>query len=522
MKTIYLKESNLWGRVLLWGKEHWWQIVVPGLFFVWMYLFYPFRNIFMMDPDEGINLVKAQMLLRGFSLYVDIWNDQPPLFTYFLAGLFRIFGLRVNLARVFILLLACGLFYLYLNYLYVVWGKLHSLVGIVLLIGLPNFTYLSVSVMIGLPSITFAMLSLVALVYWHKQRRYHWLILSAVGLGFSILIKLFTGFLAPIFLLGILVDEFTRYLGTKNWRKVLFPGILWGTILTFVVVVPILLLVHPENLGQLLESHISGSQVDIFKNDPTLSLSYHLINARVILFIAILGIFEVFFKRQWLALYPVAWMLTAFALLYNHTPVWYHQQLLITIPAAILASGAVGNAFHRIKEIYIAKGGIERWDIVRLFTLVGFVFVLVTRVPETISAFNPTPSFRTPPFREASTEVAILSKIREYSAETKWFVTDLPIYVFYSDLSTPPNLVVFSSKRVKTGNLSEEEILRTIEKLEPEQILFGRNRFPLVQQYLDENYQVMFVRDPIYLYLKNEIAPDPNETSILENKYGNK
>jgi hypothetical protein len=200
-------------------------------------------------------------------------------------------------------------------------------------------------------------------------------------------------------------------------------------------------------------------------------------------------------------------MLTAFALLYNHIPVWSHQQLLVTVPAAILASGAIGSAFQRIKEIYVSKGGIKRWDFVGLFALVGFVFAVVTRVPPTISAFNPNPSFQTPPFRKASTEMAVLRKIRKYSAETKWFVTDLPIYVFYTDLPTPPNLAVFSSKRVQTGNLSEEEILRTIKKLEPEQILFGRNKFPLVQQYLDENYQVTHARDPIYLYIKNGIAP---------------
>jgi hypothetical protein len=200
-------------------------------------------------------------------------------------------------------------------------------------------------------------------------------------------------------------------------------------------------------------------------------------------------------------------MLTAFVLLYNHIPVWSHQQLLVTIPAAILASAAVGNAFQRLKEIYTSKSGMERWDIVRLLALVGFVIVIVTRVPLTISAFNPNPSFQTPPFRKTSTEMAILRKIRKHSTETKWFVTDLPIYVFYADLPTPPNLVVFSSKRVQTGNLTEEEILRTIKKLAPEQILFGRNEFPLVQEYLDENYQVIHARDPEYLYLKNGVAP---------------
>jgi 4-amino-4-deoxy-L-arabinose transferase-like glycosyltransferase len=223
-----MQKNKRRGIMITWAKRHWWQFTVPGLYFVGMFLFYPFRNAFWMNQDEGINLIKAQLLLNGYSLYSDIWSDQPPVFTYLLATLFRVFGLRVNAGRVLVLLMACGLFFLYLNYLYNVWGKWHALVGIVLLVLLPGFTNLSVSVMIGLPSIVFAMLSLLTLVYWHNGRRYFWLVVSALGLGISMNIKLFTGFLAPIFLLGILFNEYARYRDFKNWRNILLPGILWG------------------------------------------------------------------------------------------------------------------------------------------------------------------------------------------------------------------------------------------------------------------------------------------------------
>jgi hypothetical protein len=268
-------------------------------------------------------------------------------------------------------------------------------------------------------------------------------------------------------------------------------------------------LVHPENLNQLLENHINSYQVDVFRNNPTLSLAYHLIEARVIMFLSVLGIIYAIISRRWLALYAGAWMATAFTLLYRHVPVWSHQQLLVTIPAVTLAAGATGEAFSRIKELLFDKGRLDRWDFVRLVGLAAFVFTILTRTQPTLTAFNYTPAFRTPPFRENSAENLTLGLIMQYSRETNWFITDLPIYAFYSGLPIPPNLAVFSAKRVETGNLSEEEVLATINKLQPEQVLLGRNRFPAVQRYLEEHYQVSYEHEPLHLYLKKGItSPD--------------
>lgn len=506
MSNHVLATNGQSGQVPLRIRQLWWQLAVPGLYFAWMFLFYPFRNVFWMDHDEGINLVKAQLLLRGYALYTDIWSDQPPLFTYLLAGVFRVFGLRINIGRGLVLLLACGLFFLYLHYLYDVWGGWAAIAGIAILILLPRFTDLSVSVMIGLPAIAFAVLSMAALVYWHGGHGYTWLIISAVGLGASVLTKLFTGFLAPIFLAGILIGEYARYRDMKAWRRILLPSFIWGVVFSLVVIVPIGIIVGPGNLDQLLENHLGGAQAAIFQNDPTVSLSFQLLDARLILLLAGLGALEAVISKRWLALYPASWMVTAYALLSQHTPVWSHQQLLVTIPAAILAAGAAGSGFSRLIDLLRARLRLSGVVIVHLASLAMFVLIVVARGPHTLAAFNSSPSLHSPPFRETSTEVAVLNKIRDYAPQTDWFVTDLPIYAFYTGLRIPPNLAVFSSKRVQTGNLAEAEVLATIETLQPEQILFGRNEFPAVQSYLDEHYQVVHAREPLSLYRINELV----------------
>ena len=498
-----------------WLRESGWQIAVPVLYFAGMVLFYPFRNAFWMDLDEGINLVKAQMLLRGFGLYTEIWNDQPPLLTYLLAGVMRFLGPRANAGRLLVLLLACGLMWAALQYLSQVWGNWHAAAGAILLFLLPRFTDLSVSVLVGLPAIALATVSLWALIMWHKRRNYTWLIVSALALALSILAKIFTGFLAAIFLGGILAGELDRYREMGNWRRALAPALLWGTAFSIFLITPAVTLIHPGNFGQLFESHLVARQLAIYRNDLGYSLAWQLQEARPILVLAILGAIYTIVSRRWLGSYALAWMVTAYLLLFRHVPVWSHQQLLITIPAALLAAAAVGEALSSIWALLSRgiKTGSVRFKTrdqgiwLNLASIGLLAFILANRGGLTLLAFNSTPALRAPEFKETSSEARFLGYLREYGPQTHWLVTDLPIFAFYSGLPVPPNLVVFSSKRVDTGELSEEEVLRTIQVYRPEQVLLGRFDFPSLRQDLKERYDLVQARGLYALYVLKDIGP---------------
>jgi hypothetical protein len=499
----------------IWLRHSYWQIAFAVLYFAGMVLFFPFRNVFWMNLDEGINLVKAQMVLRGFALYADIWNDQPPLLTYLLAAVIRLFGPRANAGRLLVLLLACTLMWAYLQFLSSVWGNWQAAAGAILLLVLPLYMDLSVSVLVGLPAIALGMVSLWALVLWHKTRTSVWLAVSALALALSILTKIFTGLLAPIFLAGILVGEFSRYRETGNWRRALVPALLWGTAFTLFLVIPAVILIHPDNFGQLLGEHIAARQLAVYRNDPSYSLAWQLQEAGSILLLAILGAVNVILSRRWLGLYALAWMGTAYLLLFRHVPVWSHQQLLITIPAAILAAGAAGEALsslwslpsYWIKARSLPLKSLNRTTWLNLASMGLFLLVLANRGPATLSAFNSSPAFKVPEFRATSSEVKFLRYLRQYAPQTRWLVTDLPMFAFYADLPVPPNLVVFSSKRVETGELTEEEVLKTIQEYRPEQILLGRFEFPSLRRHLKEQYRLVQARELYELYVSKDIIP---------------
>jgi 4-amino-4-deoxy-L-arabinose transferase-like glycosyltransferase len=192
-------------KIIHWKIPAW--LLVPLLFTLGMLLFYPFRFRFEFDADEGINLIKAMMTLRGFELYSDIWSDQPPVFNAILTTWFRVLGMNVNVGRALVLGLSTVLLISAMQYLQRFWGLPHAILGLIALATLPFYGTLSVSIMIGLPSIALAMLAFVGLTRWHEDPRPHWLVFSAIFLALSVMTKLWTGILAPIFFMGIFIKK---------------------------------------------------------------------------------------------------------------------------------------------------------------------------------------------------------------------------------------------------------------------------------------------------------------------------
>jgi len=496
-------KNNLRGRL----KNETWILGVCVFYFASMFLFFPFRTAFWLDHDEGIELSKAMLLLRGDHLYTSIWDDQPPVLTYLLAGVFRIFGLRINMARTLVLFLACGLIWAYLQYLRIVWGSWHAAGGALVLFLLPRFTDLSVSVMNAIPVLTFALFSLLAITYWHKQPKYRWLVLSAGFLALSVLTKLFTAFLAVIFLVGLLVEGYTHQRISFKQRAWWRPVLIWGTSFSLFLGAPALLLIGAGNFKQLYAGNLVANSLEVYRSDPVYTLVWQLRQAQPVLLLGLLGILYTLLGKRWLSLYIVAWMAIAYLLLFRHVPAWSHQQLLITIPAAILAAAAFGEGLKGSNAWLHQPKQVTWRHLIHLLSVGLFLYILLMRGPATLSTFTPHPTFQNPGITTTSAEAQSLKEIRRYASETHLFVTDLPIYAFYADLPIPPDLAVFSSKRLETGELTEAEVMTIIQQGQPELVLFGRFDFPAIRTYLRKHYRLVNEREGQYLYVLKGLTP---------------
>jgi hypothetical protein len=462
-------------------------LLLPLAFTAGMVLFYPFRFRFEFNADEGINLIKAMLTLRGFNLYSDFWSDQPPVFNAILTFWFSLIGMKVSAGRILILGFSTLLLISAMYYLQRFWGIAYAILGMIAIVTLPFYFSLSVSVMIGLPSIAFALLSFVGIARWHQNKSDFWLIFSAVFLALSVMTKIWTVILAPIFLAGIFIDKAGLFRGNPNLRDSVRPIMTWSLGFFLVASLFILFVIRPVNVPQLISVHLAASATEEMQSiAAVLPMSSYLNDSNIIFLLALLGAVIAIRSRAWHALYLVAWVLAAYVLLSWNVPFWYHHQLLITIPAALLASIAMGAAvvvvFERIRISKLWTLRAVPFAAILLLT----VFFAFQRIPLTLSGLRfdlPNVYGTYDPTDHVDYEIVAL--IRKYADKTTSLFTDRPMYAFRSGMPVHPYLAVITAKRYYTGQPSQEEILSILLETKPEQVIINRFDFPAVKEYME-------------------------------------
>ena len=473
--------------------------LIPAAFAFMLLLFYPFRFRFEFDTDEGIQLIKAFLYLKGYALQTEIFSDQPPLFTVVLAALFNTLGPSVLVARLAVLAFSCLLLISGAVLLKTFYGGLHSFVALILLATLPYFVPLSVSVMIGLPAIALAMLALLALGQWRRTGRTGWMLFSSIALALSVLTKLFTVILVPVFIAGMLLSISDERPGEKTpVRRWMAIGI-WLGVLIGAGLILLRALVGAAGWPQMIVTArdarnfaFEGREVGALL--PRLWPLLVLATAGGVLSVA---------RRSWAGMCLFGWFVLGIVFLVAVHPVWYHQQLLMSVPAAMLASIAVSECFLYLRQLMANHAPIGARGLLCVAGFLLFVGLLGFRIQDSLQGFKA----RLPnliaggqlniPEYEA---IAIMGKCDPGGS---LLITDRPMYAFRSLREVPPELAVFSLKRLTTGWLTEEDVIASVDERRPKVVLLGRFRFPLVSSYLKSRYQKvtgypgprLFIRD---------------------------
>lgn len=104
----------------------------------------------------------------------------------------------------------------------------------------------------------------------------------------------------------------------------------------------------------------------------------------------------------------------------------------------------------------------------------------------------------------------ILSEMTRYAPQARWVVTDLPIYAFRANLLVPPELAVFTRKRMETGFLTEAQVINVIEAYQPEQILLGRFRYDRLDDYVTERFEPVAEKEGARLYVREGLRRPGN------------
>ena len=485
-------------------------ILIALVFLAFTFSYYPFRQKIQYDTDEGLNVMRSMLVVLGHPLYSEVSSDQPPLFTHLLGLVFRVAGFEVNPARLFVLLFSTLLVWSGAQFLQLIWGKLAAIAFLPLMIMVPRYLDLSVAVMIGVPCIALAAVSMLFVTLWHQQKKILWLILSAFILAFSVLIKLFTGFLVPIFLIGITISEYfdTREEGF-SW-KALRPALIWSICFGGVAVLLGLILIGPQNLKLLISPSLEAGAQEVFQSSAY-TINTHLQAAVPLLILGYLGTLVSIYKRKWLMLYPLAWAAVAYTLFSFYSPVFYHHQLLITIPAAIMAAAAIGDGILSLIHSRKFSTLISLPNILGIVSLAGFVWVSISVMPALDKKLLDSPRLSGFRLQGTAGKMRLLSMMTDYVDQTNWIVTDMPMYAFRVHRPVPPILATFSLKRLTTGSLTDQDILTAMREYQPEQVLVARFEIPALEEYLKDHYTLILSEEDYFrLFLRNDIQLSPN------------
>lgn len=484
------------------------KLVVPfagaALFCGLLFLFYPYRTTFQFDTDEGVNLIKARLVERGCQLYSEVWSDQPPVFTLSLARLFRWMQDDLNAARHLVLafagLLAASLAFVVQR----VWGGWQALLAVFLLLLTPFVPALSVSVMIGLPALALAFASLAILMHWHSRPHPIWLLLSGALLGYSVMTKLFTGFLVPVFQVGIILAA--GQAASFKLQAALKPLLLWSLAFFLVLAGICLNVIGPAQMLELILPHLEAGMSNYYQGYQEEYSRFELLAGALPIFgLALLGAWSALRRRQWLALYLMVWLLGGLGFFVLVSPAWYHHTLLLTLPAVCLAAGGLGEAFGGLARLF-HRQKISLAQVTTTVAGLGLVVVLLwQRLPPVWEEFDHQPYFIALQSAQPASEQVILDEITPFGAQIQWMFTDLPMFAFQSDILVPPELAVLTSKRLASGELPQAEITRLVTEYRPEIILLGRFEYPGLEALLSADYRLYSSHLDTLLYLRADL-----------------
>lgn len=458
-------------------KQSRWQfwlfnLIIPVGFFALVYAWLPL-DVFQFDPDEGIQLIKADLYAKGFDLYGELWNDQPPLFTVILSGWLAIFGKSVLAGRLLVLSFATLLVWAFTQSVRLTVGPFPAIASLLWLLISSYFLRLSASVMIGIPALALAMLSIYALLRYFNTMQAIWIPVSGGLLALSLEIKVFTVFLIPILLLyGLCYRPKSLSSSSLTSQKI---TVLLGWMGAFIAVLGITLFVLPfPDLEQTFQSHFSDQLQQVYDRQDSLDLLFKPFGLDYdFLLWGLLGIGAIIRSEQRFYNIPLLWLITALILLLNHQPIWYHHHLLLSIPLAWLGAYGIQFAYDFFQQENWRINWSSRWP---QRTILGglitiFAFLSIKLIPVKIAEIQ---TDMDGVIARSSGYFEALQQVIAQSDSTQWLFTDLPIYGFYADLNIPPELAVLSRKRLGSDNLTAEQLRQLLQQYQPHQVVLGR------------------------------------------------
>ncbi|OLD92698.1 MAG: hypothetical protein AUI36_47335 [Cyanobacteria bacterium 13_1_40CM_2_61_4] len=464
--------------------------------FVLLQSLLPIRTVIQIGADEGFELAKATLCLKGFKLYTDVWNDQPPLHTFFVTQTLKhlspsILGPRL-VTCVFTMILLASIFFISLR----VSGLLVAALTTGLLIASPGFVELSSSCMLEIPALAPAVAALCLLLVSHGSKWYIAEILSGALFGLAFQIKLINVILLPLAAVIIWLQH----------RASAPPARSIATSLLVLVASLAISFVATDYLvdGGAYLSHFRQSWSSHFA--VTKSFEYgspddHPYDWTVLLknwdttIPAIVGIILLLWQvRRWpTTILPLAWPALTLIVFTAHKPWWQYYYIHNAIPLCWCAAIGIEAVVLRLR----LRPTIGSWLLAGVFAICALGW-MGARVYLQVASIRHSP-------RTYSS--LVLKQIERLKPFVKFMYSDEPIYSFHAGIPMPPSLAVVPLKRLWSGALTNARIAVEMSEFKPEVSLLTSDLPDRpFSDLINAEYRPVYEDGKHQLYVKKSIA----------------
>ncbi len=462
----------------------------------------PLRTALELAGDEGGEVIKGYMCSKGFSLYTDIWNDQPPIHTMLIRWVFANFGPSALAARLVAASFGLVLFGAFYQLIRRRLDTCSALLAAFFLAASPDVLRYSVTAMLEVPAIGTALLSAWLLFLWGKRPHWGWLCASGIVMGVALGIKLTAMMVAPAIVAEIaLLRSADR---NPAWRRQAFRTALQWAVVVGITFIVIGLTWGRGSLATSWKSHAMEHAVpgmpgpDDYPFRPIVFLDHLecVVGAAIALLL-------VAWQKRWREMaFPLVLLLTALTVHAIHRPWWSYYYLHLSVPLAWLTGFATGEVIRVVGQLWTAGalrlGSRATWQWVGLSLLTALALAMAeARLEVSVKDLRQSP-------RTASSP--LLAKMRQYAPRTHWCYTPSMIYPFQAGLSVPPELTVVMFKRFWSDQITRQEIVDVCRRYQPEQLLLYRTQTGSEWKHLLDAEYVLAYQDKEYaLYVAKRV-----------------
>jgi hypothetical protein len=463
--------------------------------FLLMELLLPLGTVVKIGADEDFELSKATLCLKGYALYTEIWDDQPPLITFVIAQVLKHVSHSIIAARLVsvcsAVLLLSAVFFLARR----VSGFLAAGLTTGMLAASPGFIELSSSCMQEIPALAPVVAALCELftvrsTKWHRPE-----ILGGILFAIGLQMKLIGIIYLPLaaFILWLRSRQTARPLAgaARGLFVLLLVCGLAFLGLNFLTGSPLM-----AQLKQSWGAHFASARSFEYGSPDEHPFDWAILLRNWDTTVpALVGVVLLKFQARSKAAagLPLLWLGLTLAVFARHRPWWSFYYVHNSIPLCWCAAVALAAAWDyvRCRRGWLLRVGFGVLALSGLGWSGGRVYLQeaeIRSLPRLSSCL-------------------VLKEVARFKPHASFLFSDEPIYSFYSGIPMPPRLATISLKQMWAGEMSNARVVEEITRVKPGLILTKNDsRGRPYRGLLDREYKLVYRDQQYLLYAHSTIS----------------